>query len=193
MIGDKCVAIGSDQRIGVQYTTVGSNMQKIFKIQDNILMGLAGLATDIQTFALEMRRKVETYRIKENVDLTPQLFINLVGSTLYEHRFAPFYVSPVVVGLDVNDNYKGYVANYDSIGCITQSGDFQVSGTSTEMLYGVCEAFYRSGLKEDELFETCSQCLLSGIERDCFSGWGAVVYVMSHGKIECKRLKCRQD
>ena len=75
MVGDKCVAIGSDQRMGVQYLTIGSNMQKIFKIQDNILMGLSGLATDIQTFSLEMRRKVELYRIRENVDLTPQLFI----------------------------------------------------------------------------------------------------------------------
>ena len=175
MVGDKCVAIGSDQRIGVQYLTVGSNQQKIFKIQDNILMGLAGLATDIQRFSLEMRRKVELYRIKENVDLTPQLFINLVASTLYEHRFSPFYLNPIVVGLDVQDNYKPYVACYDSIGCITQSGEFQVAGTSSEMLYGTCEAFFKPKMDSAQLFETCSQCLLSGINRDCFSGWGAVV------------------
>ena len=156
-------------------------------------MGLAGLATDIQRFSLEMRRKVELYRIKENVDLTPQLFINLVGSTLYEHRFAPFYLNPIVVGLDVQDNYKPYVACYDSIGCITQSGEFQVAGTSSEMLYGTCEAFFKPKMDSDQLFETCSQCLLSGINRDCFSGWGAVVYLMTPGKIECKRLKARQD
>ena len=57
MVSDKCVVIGSDQRIGVQYFTVGSNPQKIFNIQNNILMGLAGLATDIQRFSLEMRKK----------------------------------------------------------------------------------------------------------------------------------------
>ena len=193
MVGEKCVAIGSDQRIGIQYLTVGSNQQKIFKIQDNILMGLSGLSTDIQTFSLEMRRKVELYRIKENVDLTPQLFINLVSSTLYEHRFSPFYLNPIVVGLDVTDNYKPYVACYDSIGCITQSGEFQVGGTSSEMLYGACEAFFKPKMDANQLFETCSQCLLSGINRDCFSGWGAVVYLMTPGKIECKRLKARQD
>lgn len=49
MIGEKCCAIGSDQRFGVQYQTIASNFQKIFVIQDNILMGLSGLATDIQT------------------------------------------------------------------------------------------------------------------------------------------------
>jgi 20S proteasome subunit beta 3 len=61
------------------------------------------------------------------------------------------------------------------------------------MLYGACEAFYKKNLNSDELFETCSQCLLAGIERDCMSGWGAVVYVLTPGKIEAKRLKCRQD
>ena len=66
-----------------------------------------------------MRRKTELYRIKENIDLTPQLFINLVASTLYEHRWGPYFVSPVIVGLDVNDDYKPIVANYDSIGIRT--------------------------------------------------------------------------
>jgi 20S proteasome subunit beta 3 len=61
-----------------------------------------------------MRRKVELYRIKENIDLTPKLFINLVASTLYEHRWGPYFVSPVVVGIDEKGN--SYVANYDSIG-----------------------------------------------------------------------------
>jgi 20S proteasome alpha/beta subunit len=30
----------------------------------------------------------------------------------------------------------------------------------------------------EELFETVSQCLLSGMDRDALSGWGAIVYVM---------------
>ena len=49
MIGKQCVAIGADTRLGVQYQTVATNFQKVFKIQDNILLGLSGLATDIQT------------------------------------------------------------------------------------------------------------------------------------------------
>ena len=90
-----------------------------------------------------MRRKVELYRVKENIDLTPKLFINLVSSTLYEHRFGPFFVNPIVVGLDHTDNYKPYIATYDSIGCLTESGEFQVAGTSSELLYGTCEALYK--------------------------------------------------
>ena len=35
---------------------------------------------------------------------------------------------------DQTDNYKPYVATYDSIGCLTESGEFQVAGTSNELL-----------------------------------------------------------
>jgi len=49
MVGKNCVAIGVDTRLGVQLQTIATNFQKVFKIQDNILMGLTGLATDIQT------------------------------------------------------------------------------------------------------------------------------------------------
>ena len=49
MIGDGCVAIGADRRLGVQLSTVATNFQKVFKIQDDILLGLTGLGSDIQT------------------------------------------------------------------------------------------------------------------------------------------------
>jgi 20S proteasome subunit beta 3 len=140
-----------------------------------------------------MRRKVELYRIKENIDLTPKLFINLVSSTLYEHRFGPYFVNPIVVGLDVTDNYKPYVATYDSIGCLTESGQFQVAGTSNELLYGTCEAFFKENMEPEQLFETTSQCLISAIERDCLSGWGGIVYILTKGGIKVRRLKVRQD
>ena len=140
-----------------------------------------------------MRRKVELYRVKENIDLTPKLFINLVSSTLYEHRFGPFFVNPIVVGLDHTDNYKPYIATYDSIGCLTESGEFQVAGTSSELLYGTCEAFYKENMEPEQLFETISQWLVSAVDRDILSGWGAYVYVMTPGAIAVKKLKMRQD
>ena len=127
---------------------------------------------------MEIRRKVELYRVKENVDLTPRLFINLVSSRLYEHRWAPFFVNPIVVVLDVSEDFKPYVATYDSIGCLTESGQFQVAGTSSELLYGACEAFYKENMEPEQLFETISQGLVSCVERDCLSGWGGIVYVM---------------
>lgn len=193
MTGKQCVAIGADTRFGIQFTTISTNSQKVYRIQDNILLGLNGLATDMQTFALEMKRKVELYRLRENIDLTPELFMNLVASTLYEHRFAPYYIEPIVVGLDVTNNYEPFVACSDSIGCISNNKAFAVGGTSSDLLYGCCESYWKKDLNPEDLFEVVGQSLIGGIERDILSGWGGMVYTMTPGNISVKKIKVRQD
>ena len=47
MGGKNCVGIACDLRLGTQFLQVSNNFTKVFKIQDNILLGLAGLATDV--------------------------------------------------------------------------------------------------------------------------------------------------
>ena len=49
MKGKRCVAIASDKRFGVQAMTVSMNFPKILPVTDSIRIGLAGLATDVQT------------------------------------------------------------------------------------------------------------------------------------------------
>ena len=55
-----------------------------------------------------------------------------------------------------------------------------MSGNNTDALLGVCESMYRPGLQPEELFETISQCLLSAVNRDCLSGWGGVVHIITN-------------
>ena len=47
MAGKNCVAIASDTRLGVQLSTIDSNLQRVFKVNDLTIMGLAGLVTDV--------------------------------------------------------------------------------------------------------------------------------------------------
>ena len=49
MCGKDSVGIACDRRIGAQLTTLATNFQRVFKLQDNLMVGLAGLATDVQT------------------------------------------------------------------------------------------------------------------------------------------------
>ena len=49
MAGKECVAIASDLRFGVQLQTLGTDYKKIYKIHDQLFLGLAGLGTDAQT------------------------------------------------------------------------------------------------------------------------------------------------
>merc|ERR1712070_304115 len=114
---------------------------------------------------------------------------------LYEKRFGPWFVEPVVCGLQDVDGEKNvpYLCAMDLIGAPVFTDDFAVSGTCSEQLYGCCEAMYRKDMEPEDLFETVSQCLLASVDRDCLAGWGAIVHIITPEGITSRELKSRKD
>jgi 20S proteasome subunit beta 3 len=49
MAGKNCVAIATDKRFGVRYSTVSMENPKVFEMGPHLFLGLAGLQTDVQT------------------------------------------------------------------------------------------------------------------------------------------------
>lgn len=170
---------------------------KVFPVTDRIYLGLPGLATDVTTLYVayylireqdtdqlnrreRFRFRVNMYTIKEEREIEPEAFAHLVSSTLYEHRFGPYFIEPVIAGLSKTPSggYKPFIAATDLIGCINFAKDFVVAGTASAKLFGVAEGLWEPDLEPEDLFETISQTLLNAVDRDAFSGWGAVVHVM---------------
>lgn len=147
MKGANCIGLVADRRLGRQMETVDSNFQKVFKMQDNILLGISGLATDIQTFHAKMEYKLNMFRLRENREMTAKSFAHLVSNTLYEHRFGPFMVQPVVAGLD---DGEPVLAGYDQIGCMTEE-PFICAGSGDKALLGTGENYYREAMNAQEI------------------------------------------
>jgi len=191
MAGKGCVAMASDKRYGIRNQTMGCQMQKIFQMNDSTLVGMTGLATDQQTLEQKFRFRSNMYRLREERDMSPKAFANMVSSLLYERRFGPYFCEPVVAGLCDGD--KPFLSGMDLLGAQVLTDDFMVAGDCTEALYGLCESLYRPDLEADELFEVLAQCLLSGVDRDCLAGWGAVVHVLTPQGLTTRHLKGRMD
>lgn len=154
MVGKDCVAIACDLRLGMQALTISNNFPKIFNYAPSTYLGLTGLATDVNTVSDLFRYKVNMYRLREERHIAPQTLANLVSSSLYEKRFGPFFVSPVIAGINQTSG-KPFICGFDSIGCIDFAKDFIVSGTASEQLFGTCE-----GLWEPDLVRPIIICLL---------------------------------
>lgn len=194
MVGKDCVAIASDLRFGNQALGIASNFQRIFPVTDRTYVGLAGLGTDVTTLRERFRYRVNMYTIKEERDIEPQTFAHLVSSTLYEHRFGPYFVEPVIAGLEnTSSGSKPFIAAADLIGCLNFAKDFVVAGTASSKLYGLAEGLWEPDLGPEDLFEAISQTLLNGVDRDAFSGWGAVVHVITKDRVVTRTLKGRMD
>lgn len=144
MVGKDCVAIACDLRLGLQSLTVSNNFPKIFPYGD-VYLGLTGLATDVSTVADLFRYKVNLYRLREERQISPQTMANLVSSSLYEKRFGPYFVSPVIAGIN-HTTGKPFICGFDSIGCIDFAKDFIVAGTASDQLFGTCEGLWEPDL-----------------------------------------------
>ena len=168
-----------------------TDYKKVFQLHDKLFVGLGGLATDAQTLYERLVFRHNMYRLREERDMKPSTFGNLLSSMLYEKRFGPYFASPVVAGLEPDG--KPFICGMDSIGALETAVDFIVTGTNSESLFGMCESMWKPDLGPDELFEVTSQCLLSGIDRDALAGWGAVVYVITKDKVIARTLKGRMD
>ena len=132
------------QRLGLQPLTISNNFPKIFSYSPSVFLGLTGLATDVSTVADLFRYKVNMYRLREERQIAPRTFANLVSSSLYEKRFGPYFVSPVVAG--IAEDGAPFICGFDSIGCIDFAKDFIVSGTASDQLFGTCEGLWEPDL-----------------------------------------------
>ena len=173
----------------------------------HLWVGLPGLATDIQTVKQKIEFRMNMYELKETRQMRPKTFANMVSNMLYERRFGPFFVEPIVAGLDPETNAP-YICNMDLIGelftilynlqkhvsgCITEPIDFVAGGTCEEQLMGMAETLWEPKMKPDQLFECISQAMMNAFDRDGISGWGAVVHVIEKDKVTTRTLKTRMD
>jgi 20S proteasome subunit beta 3 len=131
------------------------------------------------------------YKLREEREMPPEVVNNLLSTLLYEKRFGPYFVEPIVAGLD-EDN-KPFLSCMDLIGSSVHANDFVVSGTCTGNMHGMCEALYQPEMNPDELFEVLAQSLLSSVDRDAMSGWGGVVHIITKDGVMTKELKGRMD
>ncbi|KAJ1802642.1 proteasome core particle subunit beta 3, partial [Coemansia sp. RSA 2598] len=171
MVGKNCVAIAADKRLGQQALTVDMDFEKVFRMTDRAFIGLSGLATDVKTVHDTLRMRVNLYRHREERVIEPKTMAYLVSHMLYERRFGPYYIEPIIAGLD-KDN-KPFICSTDLIGCLNFPEDFAVTGTASDNLFGMCESLWEPDLDPEGLFETVSQALLNAVDRDAMSGWGA--------------------
>lgn len=176
--------------------------------QPALMVAFVGLDGDVQSLSEVLQAEVNSklYRalglsISTHQDglaetsrarkISPQALASLTSHILYQNR-GRFYVQPLIVGLK-EDTEAPYLCGMDSIGAQSLSTTFACSGAASSSLYGTAEALWRPDLEPDELVEACGKAFLSALERDCLSGYGALVYLITKDGIVEHNLASRND
>lgn len=59
----------------------------MFRVSDKLYIGLTGLASDVISVDQLLKFRCNLFKLKENRELTPEMFSGLVSTMLYEKRF----------------------------------------------------------------------------------------------------------
>lgn len=191
MTGKNCISIVCDNRYAAGAITVSKDYNRIFQITDRILIGMAVFVPDAQFLLKRIEKHVELFRLESGREIEPEECANLLSAILYSQRQSPFYVSPIVVGIDSEGNT--YVCSMDCLGCKSEPGNFVAEGTAALNLTGMCEVLYREEMNPEELFTTSIQVFLNSIDRDALSGWGAQCIVLTPTEKIVRKVKGRID
>lgn len=108
MTGKNCVAIArlilslffSDKRFSTERKTISTNRHKIYKISSKVFLGMAGLGSDVSTVAELVAFRHNLYKLREDRDMGPNVLTNMIANLLYEKRFGPYFITPIIAGLD---------------------------------------------------------------------------------------------
>ena len=191
MAGDQCFAIASDLGLVSQGKNISNECDKVHCVHDRLFLALSGLATDRTTVLEKLTYRCNMYKLREERNIAPSSFTAMLSNMFYERRFGPWFVEPVIAGFNPDNSVM--LASTDLIGAKSTPKDFVCTGTCEDSLMGICETLWRPGLGPEELFEVISQSLLSALDRDCISGWGAKVFIVTPQKIVTRILKTRAD
>eukprot|EP01055_Gregarina_sp_Pseudo9_P002648 Gregarina_sp_Pseudo_9__2647@NODE_2900_length_831_cov_101_064394_g2650_i0_p1_GENE_NODE_2900_length_831_cov_101_064394_g2650_i0NODE_2900_length_831_cov_101_064394_g2650_i0_p1_ORF_typecomplete_len205_score30_66Proteasome/PF00227_26/9_9e32_NODE_2900_length_831_cov_101_064394_g2650_i060674 len=177
MVGKDSIAIVVDKRLSNQLQLVSEDFERAFPLSDKCYFAACGFASDVQTAYRTLRFHMKLFKLREDRDMPVTSAGTFVGNILYQRRFSPWFITPLVAGLTPEGEPE--VWTFDFIGTITKTTDFMVAGTGQEELFGMCEKKFVPNLDSESLRKLATDCFVSALNRDCFSGNGAVCHLIT--------------
>jgi proteasome beta subunit len=162
------VVMATEMRATMGTLIAHKTTQKLFKIDDNLGLTVAGVVGDAQTLARYITAEVELYKLKRGQPMSVRSAATLTSNVLGGSRFYPYYVGLILGGID---REGGHVYALDMVGGAIPD-DYVTTGSGSPYVYGVLEDHYEKGLLVNDGIDLAIRSLHAAMRRDSASGDG---------------------
>jgi proteasome beta subunit len=166
------VVIGADTRATWGTLIANSETRKIFKIDNNLGLTVAGTVGDAQEIIRILRAHNEIYKMNEGRPLSPKSANSLLSIILQGNKMYPYMVQLIIAGLDGDEPQ---IYNMDPIGGYTIDTGFSVTGSGTEIAMGYLEDSYKKGMPTKDGLRIVARALQMAIRRNSATGDGMII------------------
>ncbi len=177
------VIMGTEHRATMGTLIAHKTTKKLFKIDDNLGLTVAGLVGDAQVLARYLSAEVELYKLKRSTRISVKAASTLMANILSGRRYFPYWVALVIGGMDQEG---GHVYSLDAAGGAIED-TYVTTGSGSPYVYGVLEDQYKEGLSTSDAVDIAIRALTAAMKRDSASGDGIDLAVIN--KKDFKPLK----
>jgi proteasome beta subunit len=149
--------------------------QKLFRLDENIGMTVAGLVGDAQLLTRLITAEIELYKLKRNGQITIKAAATLMANILSSQRFYPYWVGLLIGGWDSDG---GHVYSLDAVGGSIPD-KFVSVGSGSPFAYGVMEDTFHDNMTTSEGVDLAIRSLVAAMKRDSASGDGVDLAIIT--------------
>jgi len=175
MVAKDGVVLATERRATAGNVIANKMTQKLFKIDQNLGITVAGLVGDAQVLARYLKAEVALYRLRRGTTLTADGAATLLANILNGNRMFPYYAWLILGGVDAKG---GHVYSVDPAGGSIEDRFVSVGSGST-FAYGILEEGYSRDMSISDGVDVALRGLTAAMKRDSASGDGYIVHTIT--------------
>jgi proteasome beta subunit len=166
MVCQDGVVMATETRATMGTLIAHKTTQKLFRIDSNLGLTVAGVVGDAQTLARYITAEVELFKLKRGVGMSVKSAATLTANILSGSRYYPYYVGLIIGGVD---SEGGHVYSLDMVGGSIPD-DYVTIGSGSPYVYGVLEDHYQKTIVVKDGVDLAIRSLAAAMKRDSASG-----------------------
>lgn len=174
------VVIAADKRATAGNMIVGKRFDKIYQVDENLVVTIAGMVSDAQLLVKLIRAEIKLRKVRTNVEFSVKEAANLIAGMAYSNvrrmSMLPGIVGFVLGGRD-REGYGLY--NIGPDGSVTEEIDFTSDGSGSVFAFGVLETMYKKDMTLEDGKKLAIKSLNAALQRDSASGSGIDMWTIT--------------
>ncbi|MCL4389584.1 proteasome subunit beta [Candidatus Marsarchaeota archaeon] len=170
------VVLGVDSRATAGNIIASTEARKVFKIDANMGMTIAGTVGDAQELVRVLKAQNEVYKMNEGRPLNPKSAASLLSIILQQNKMMPYLAWVLVGGVDGS---SPLLYSVDPLGGAIEETRFTSVGSGSESALGYIEEAYKKGMPTKDAVKMVAKALSVAMRRDSASGDSMIIAVIN--------------